>query len=176
MMTLKTFKTSVAVLALMTMAVLPLAQLEAFEFRQFSRLGPPELQGAAGAKSAVEMNLNLKPIPRQAIEKAVRAFFNAWNAGNVDALLAPEFVDKSRLLDAIVDTVPRDAKIRVQSIGSVSTLPGDIIEELPDGQGFDRISIVSATVDTVIEFTDDTGFQRINGVSDYLFKVREEYR
>jgi len=176
MMKVKIFKAYIIVLILIAMTVLLPAQIEAFEFRQFSRIGPPELQGAPGAVPAQELNLNLKPIPRRAIEKAVRDFFNAWNAGSVTTLLAPEFVDASRLLDAIADTVPRDAKIRVQSIRSTTTLPGDLIEELPDGNGFDRIVTVSATVDTVIEFTDDTGFQRINGVSDYLFKVREEYR
>ena len=179
MMKSKTFKSYVSVLVVMGMTVGLYGLAQAFEFRQFSPLGPPVIQGAPGAKLAEEtpaLALELKPIPRQAVEKAVRDFFTAWNGGNVSALLAPEFVDASRLLDAISDTVPRDAKIRVQSIGAVATLPGDIIEELPNGQGFDRIAIVSVTVDTVIEFTDDSGFQRINGVSDYLFRVREEYR
>jgi hypothetical protein len=178
MMKFKSFKSSLSILVLTSMAVGLYGLAQAFEFRQFSPLGPPVLQGAPGAKFAEEMafDLDLKPIPRQDVEKAVRDFFTAWNGGSVSSLLAPEFVDASRLLDAITDTVPRDAKIRIQSIGAVATLPGDIIEELPNEEGFDRVAIVSVTVDTVIEFTDDNGFQKIKGVNEYLFKVREEYR
>ena len=178
MMKFKTFKSSLSILIVMCMSIGLYGLVQAFEFRQFSPLGPPVLQGGAGAQVAQETSfaLELKPIPRQSVEKAVREFFDAWNAGSVASKLAPEYVDASRLLDAIEDTVPRDAKIRVQSIGAIATLPGDIIEELPDGNGFDRTAIVSVTVDTVIEFTDDDGFQRINGVNEYLFKVKEEYR
>jgi len=175
MMTLKTFKTSVIVMVLMAITVVLPARLEAFERRGFSQIGPPVYNGQPGAPSSQELNLNLPPVSREAIEKAVRDFFVAWNAGSVDTLLAPEFVNKDRLLDAIEGTVPRDAKIRVLAIESAAAFPNDVIQELPDGQGFDRISTVTATVRTQIEFNLN-GFQKIEGTSVYTFKVIEEYR
>ncbi len=177
MMTLKTFKTSVIVMVLMAITVVLPARLEAatFGFRGMSRIGPPVYNGQPGLPSSQELNLNLPPVSREAINKAVYDFFNAWNAGTVDTLLAPEFVNKDRLLDAIEGTVPRQAKIRVLGIESAAAFPNDVIQELPDGQGFDRISTVTATVRTQIEFNLN-GFQTIQGTSVYTFKVIEEYR
>lgn len=165
-----------SVLALVIMSVTSISQVAAYEFRQFKLIGPPEIKLKEGAKLASEMNLNLPPISGEAIDKAVREFFAAWNSGGVDVMLAPEFVDKDRLLDAIQDTVPRDATIRVMGIQSASHLQAqDVIEELPDGQGFDRVATITATVDAQIEFTFN-GFQTIRGVNTYTFRVREEYR
>jgi hypothetical protein len=175
MMKLTTCKTSVTVLVLIAITVVLSARLEAFERRGFSRIGPAVYTGQPGAPSSQELNLNLPPVSREAINKAVYDFFNAWNAGTVDTLLAPEFVNKDRLLDTIEGTVPRDAKIRVLGIGSVAAFPNDVIQELPGGQGFDRISTVTATVRTQIEFNLN-GFQTIEGISVYTFKVIEEYR
>lgn len=176
MIRLKTIKSYISALVVMSLTVGLYGLAQAFEFRGMKPIGPPVLQGTPGARPAPEMQIDLKPIPRDAINKAVQDFFTAWNNGTVDMMLAPEFVNKDKLLDAIVDTVPRDAKIRVLSIQSTATLPGDVIEELPDGSGFNRLAIVTATVETQIEFTDSNGFQTIKGVSDYLFKVKEEYR
>tara|TARA_R110002072_G_scaffold204033_1_gene362062 strand:+ start:5962 stop:6498 length:537 start_codon:yes stop_codon:yes gene_type:complete len=178
MMKLNIVKHVVIVLVSVVMTAGLSGYAEAWEFRQFSPIGPPELYGPPGAVFAESLNLNLKlePIPPGEIKKAVRDFFSAWNSGSIDTLLAPSFVNAERLLDTIESTVPRNAQIRVQSIQSTATLPGDLIEELPDGQGFDRIVRVTATVQTQIEFTDSNGFQKINGVSDYTFQVREEYR
>jgi len=175
------------IIALMVMVTLSgtTTNVDAREFRSIKFIYSPSIKNGnnvnnikfnSGFIGYEALELGLQPIPREAIFKAVHDFFNAWNAGNLDSFIAPEFVNKDKLLDAIDDTVPRDATIRVQAISSAATLPNDRIEWQDDNTWFIRKSTVIVTASTQIEFTTATGFQRITGNNEYTFDVSEEYR
>ena len=142
---------------------------QAGEFRAFKPISTP---GAApgGAKPVAEV----APIdPGQAREVAEKVF-KAWNSGGLEKYLADDFYDKSRLLDAIDEKVPRDAQIRIMSIQGVQTLQ-QYQRPMGTGEGKEIISTVSVTADTQIEFNDVIkGFRRLEGVNEYILRITEE--
>lgn len=171
------------VIALMVMVTLygTTTVVDAREFRTIRHIITPENRTAlavvGGDILSKEMtDLGLLPIDKNIIIKEVHRFFDAWNLGTLDAFLSPDFQDKDKLLDAISDTVPRDAKIRIQAITSSATISADKIEWQDGKTWFTRSTTVVVSVDTQLEFTTSTGFKKITGDNEYTFDVIEEYK
>ncbi len=136
---------------------------QAGEFRAFKPIPAP---GAApkGAKPVAE----LEPIDPARAGEAAGEVFNAWNNGSLEKHLANDFYDKSRLLDAMDEKVPRDARVRVMSVRGVQTLQ-------QYQRGNEIISTISVTANTQIEFNDaQRGFRRLEGVNEYILRITEE--
>lgn len=142
--------------------------------RTFRDINPIARPGALpeGAQRVVA----LKPVDRQLVVKALHSIARAWNTGALGPLLADDFTNGSRLLDTLAEVVPRDARLRILSVRSVSTL--DQYRQLERDSGKMRqVSTVSAIVDTQIEFNDpDQGFQRLDGTSEYVLRITEPVR
>jgi hypothetical protein len=141
----------------------PAAQAE--QFRNFNTIRTP----AALPPGTVPVE-QVEPIDPSLIEQAVRDLMAAWNSGGLERMLSNDFFNKSRLLDAIAEDVPRNATIRILGIQAVQTLSQ---LERPEGPGTTIvISTVSATVRTQVEFEDpSTGFNRLEGLADYIFDI-----
>lgn len=174
LMKIKTIKRSLAVLVLMAISAGLSTPLQA-DIRKIKTISTPGSQGRPGTIDAKSLGVELEPITRADIENAARNFFKEWPTGNAGALISQEFPNKQRLLDTIIDTVPRDAQINVLGVRAIIKYP-DKIKMLEDGSGFDRFSEATATVRTQIIFNDTNGRQVINGENDYTFEFREEYR
>ena len=114
---------------------------------------------------------NIEPIAREDIEPLVKDMIEKWNTSEMSSILSEQFYDKSRLIDAVDTAVPRDAKLRVQSIQGIQTLG----QFLKPGQGNERselISIVSATVRTQLEFNNSSGtFVNRSGTNEFILQV-----
>jgi hypothetical protein len=144
------------------------------EFRRANPLPTPELlqQGAA------EVARTIEPVSRKRVEAAIRRVFDSYNdmsPAQLEAVLAKSFYDRTRLVDNLVDSLPRDAKLRVLGIGSIQTLE-QTIDVTPDDQQT-RISVVTATVRSQLEFNDPvSGFTRLDGTNEYLLRIKEPLR
>lgn len=157
----------VAVLAIGGVLLATVQQSEARRFRAINPIATPENIPSG----AVRMDRR-QPVDPEIIRAAVQQLADAWNTGHLGDLLDRErFYDRSRLLDVIAEEVPRDAKLRVVSVGAVSTL--DQYRQ-KDKAKLIQVSTVSALVRTQIEFTLPTfGFQRLDGTTEFTLQVRE---
>ncbi len=143
---------------------------QARQFRLLTPIASPEESAAhlpAGAKP-VE---NVQPLSRQEVEPMVRQLIEQWNTSEMSSTLSEKFYDKSRLMDVMDTGVPRDAKLRIQSIQGIQTLQ----QYSQSGTGGDRgeiVSIVSATVQTQLEFNSATaGFVSRTGTNEFLLEI-----
>ncbi len=159
--------------AFLTLALLLLcgsgAQLCAQESRQFNRIATPQVQQLPAGARAVA---TLRPITMAQAESAMQSVATAWNTPQLDPLLASNFYDKSRLLDALNTNYPRDAKLRVLAVQGVQTL-GQYVQSGAAGAE-QLVSRVSVTARTQVEFNDPrTGAQRLEGTNEYILLFTE---
>ena len=143
------------------------------EARQFRLLIPittqeePTAQFPEGAKPVDEV----APLERSKLESMVRDLIAKWNTPQMAETLSEEFFDKSRLLDTVDGVVPREAKIRLQSIQGIQTLQQYVLPD-PDGITGKIVTLVSVTVRTQIEFNSPSqGFVRLPGVNELILKI-----
>jgi hypothetical protein len=92
----------------------------------------------------------LSPVPVELVERFVHEVADAWSGRDLEAVLADDFPDRARLLDALQQGLPFDARLRILSVGTVQTLSQ---QPLPDG----RVSEVLVRVRGQIEFTGEDG-------------------
>ncbi|MDF1736882.1 MAG: hypothetical protein P1U37_16440 [Minwuia sp.] len=114
-----------------------------------------------------------KVIDAQAARAAAEDVMAAWADGQLDSVLAPDFQDRQRLLDSMIEDVPQDAEIRVLGIRGVQTV------QQFQGKGAtgrtEITSIVSLTADTQIEFNDPArGFRQLRGQNEFFLRITEE--
>ena len=114
-----------------------------------------------------------RPVDRAAAEHALRAVFQAWNTPDLRLYLATEFQDRTQLLDQLTK-IPRNATLRLLALESVDTL-AQTSEAVPGrGDVVKLTSTIAAVARTQIEFDDpQTGFQRLEGVDEYVFHVTQ---
>jgi len=111
-----------------------------------------------------------RPVKAQIVKAAVEKLADAWNTGTLDPLLSREkFYNKDRLLDTLAGDIPRDATLRVLSVGGITTL--DQYFQPREGRR-KQVNIVSAIVRTQIEFNDpNNGFVRLEGRNEFVLEV-----
>jgi len=143
--------------------------LHAQESRQFNRIATPQTQLLPPGARAV---VRVRPIAAAQVELAMQAVALAWNTPQLEPLLAPNFYDKSRLLDALNSAYPRDAKLRILAVQSVQTL-GQYMQSQAGGDE-QMVSRVAVTVRTQVEFNDPrTGAQHLEGTNEYILLFTE---
>jgi hypothetical protein len=114
-------------------------------------------------------------VPQAMIERAVRDVFAAWNGPGLDQYLSPRFFDRDRLMDNIAQFAPQDARLRLLGLQSVRQLGQ--MERPSDSGGRLIVLRVSVTALTAVEFEDAvTGFQRLEGLQEYIFTMTVEAR
>lgn len=159
-----------ALLISLLLCLCPVSIVGAADFRTSTRImTPTRLPDGARPLS------QLIPVDRKVVEKAVKELYDAYsyNPAQIERLLSENFQDRSRLLDSMRERLPRDARLRVLAIRSVQTL-GQYLQKGPDG-GDVLVSTVTATVQGQLQFNDPAaGFQRLQGTSEYLFRVRQK--
>lgn len=143
---------------------------QARQFRHIVPIASSEKPTANLPEGAIPVDQVIQ-LDRDEVEPLLREVLEEWNGSGMAGTLAEEFYDNSRLMDAMDTIVPRDAKLRLQSIQGIQTVQQYI---LPDQVG-DRdkmISIVSATARTQVEFeSPGTGFVRLPGINEFILKV-----
>ena len=146
------------------------AQSYAQEFRKIR----PILTPVKGKILGKATSRKYRPVSRENIKKALNEMFNTWNKGDISKYLSDDFYDKSRLMDNMYEKVPRDASIRLLSVGETQTLDQ---REVSCGSEKEIISTVSVTATTQIEFNDpERGYRRLEGQNEYIIRVTEEMR
>lgn len=140
--------------------------------QEFRALQPIRTPASRPPEGAVRVSPPV-PVPRERVEAAVRQVMAAWNTPELTRHLGASFPEKSRLADAVASQVPRDAQLRILSVQGVQLL--DQHDLPPDaGRRFRlRVSLVSVTVRTQVEFNDAAGFQALDGTNDYVIEVKE---
>ncbi len=142
--------------------------------RQFRILTPIASPGQATTtlpEGAIQAE-DVKPLSRKEVEPMVRKVIEQWNTSGMASTLSDQFYDKSRLMDVMDTGVPRDAKLRVQSIQGIQTLQ----QYIKPGTGEQRgeiVSIVSATVQTQLEFNSAGGFTRLPGTNEFILEITQ---
>jgi hypothetical protein len=145
---------------------------KAQEFRMIRRIAVPDKipDGAIPLPA-------LQPVQTEVATGALKTILEKWNNGNIGGVLGEDFYDKTRLEDAVVEKVPRDATIRLLSVGGIQTL--NQYEQAGDNGGSLRVSVVSVTAVTQIEFNDpdplpgESSFQRLQGENEYILRITE---
>jgi hypothetical protein len=150
------------------------AAAAAQESRQLNRIATPQTANKlapAALPPGARLAATAHPVPAANVEAAVRQLAAAWNTAAMRPLLANNFYDKDRLIDALA-RVPRDARLRVVAVEGINTL-SQWIEKVADGRE-QYVSRVSATVRTQVEYNDArAGFQRLDGTNELVLIVRE---
>jgi hypothetical protein len=125
-------------------------------------------QGATLRGAAIP---GLRQVPREAVEEAVRKIYASYNTPDFRQYLSERFYDPERLLMAIDEKVPREAKLRLLSISSAQTVS---TQRTKDEQGLDVVeSLVLVVARAQIEFTSLQGFQRREGEQELVLRFRE---
>jgi hypothetical protein len=159
--------------ALWLAALLAAAPAASQEVRQLNRIPTP--QAAPKLPPGARAVASVRPVSTVGIEAAVRLIASAWNAPRLAPVLADNFYDKSRLLDALNTKVPRDATLRVLAIQGVQTL-NQYLQTNAAGAEL-LVSRVSVTVRTQVEFNDpNKGFQRLDGTNEFILLVTQPSR
>jgi hypothetical protein len=113
----------------------------------------------------------LRQIPREAVEDAVRRIYAAYNTPEFRQYLSERFYDPERLVSAIDEKVPREAKLRLLSINSAQTVSS---RRARDEAGRDVTeTLVMVVVRAQMEFTNAQGFQRREGEQELVLRFRE---
>ena len=139
--------------------------VQARQFRSIRPLATPEKM----APNAVPTK-RFRRLKASVVRAAVRQIAHAWNTGQLSPMLSREkFYNRSRLLDALSIVVPNDAKLRVVSVGGVTTLQQ--YSEPINGRRR-QVNIVSAIVNTQLEFHDpNNGFVKIPGRNEFVLEI-----
>lgn len=146
--------------------------LQARQFRLIQPIATPDTSAISIPDGAREVAV-VEPITREQLEPHLQKLLEAWGSGQLSGQLADDFWDKQRLLDTLDIVVPRDANLRLQSIQGVQTLSQYLQPDADTGRD-QRISIVSATARTQLEFNDpQAGFVRRPGINEFILKVTE---
>lgn len=146
------------------------ADLQARQFRQFIPVATPEAATANLPRGAVPVT-QVTQLDRGQVETMLRMVLEKWNKSDMAGTLAEEFYDSSRLMDAMDTIVPRDAKLRLESIQGIQTLQQYIVPG-SDGERGEMVSIVSATARTQLEFEKPgAGFVKRPGTNEFILEI-----
>ena len=144
------------------------------QFRQIipiTTAGQEEASLPSGAISVTEHYT----FSRDAIEKILRKIISKWNTPQMAETLSEGFYDKSRLLDAVAGTVPREATLRLQSVQGIQILQQYIVP----GQNGNRdklVSRLSVTARTQLEFTSPSGgYVTRSGTNEFILKIKIDF-
>ncbi len=140
--------------------------------RQFRNLTPIESPGTKEnlPEGAIPVK-QAQPLSRSDVEPLIRDVIEKWNSSEMSATLSDQFYDKSRLMDVVSTGVPRDAKLRIQSIQGIQTLQQYQMPAENDRKNL--VSIVSATARTQLEFNTSAGLQRRVGTNEFILKITQ---
>lgn len=139
------------------------------EFRRFQPIARPE-----APPPGFERVEPIDPVSGAMAEKAAKEIIASWNGPGLGEYVAEDFVDRDRLMDSMIEDVPRDANIRVLSTRSPQT-----VQQFRStaGGAQQTVSIVSVVAETQIEFQDpNAGFRRLRGENELLLRIVEERR
>lgn len=163
---------------LYTIAVLFLSAslLYGSEFRSFSPIATrmkqhktATFQGIERIKNLASTKTKITQLALEKVRKAIPALANAWNGSSLESWLSDKFYDKTRFLDSMQLTKHTDAKLRILSVDSIRSIGTNI------RKGSNKLifeTMIAANVRTQVEYNDAAaGFQRREGVSEFVFKV-----
>lgn len=146
-------------------ALLVVTASEAAQFRQARPIARPEPVPEGFQRTQQPIR-----IPQPMVEQAVREVFANWNSPGFEKYLSPRLFDRDRLIDNIAEFAPSDAEVRLLGLQSVRQL-SQVEQPQPDGTRL-VIARISATALTAVEFEDPaTGFQRLEGLQEYIFSM-----
>lgn len=147
-------------IALAGLLAIASAAVSSAEFRSIRPILAPGADAAA--LGPVE-----QPVARDTAEAAARTVMDAWNTPDMAAALSASFVDRDRLLDAMDEQAPSDARLQVLGVRGIETLGQTT-------QGDRRVSTVSVTVRAQLQYEDpQSGLVRREGTSELLLQVSE---
>lgn len=126
-------------------------------FAQTTRTFKPIKQGEEAQETL--------PLARADLESLLQDIVSSWNTDHFGEYLSDDFYDRERLLRAINDKVPKDARLRMLALQDVRLLEQKEEEE-------ETSYIVSASVRTSLEFEDpNEGFQSLEGENELILKI-----
>ena len=111
---------------------------------------------------------HLPAAERQQVEDWVQEVVRSWNSRGLADYLAPSFPERQRLLNALEEQVPPDARLRLLAVG-----PMRIVDEERSAQAITRT--VRVAVRLQVEGTGEDGsLQRREGRQDLIIRwIRE---
>jgi len=154
------------------------ARVEASEFRSMEVIPSPRPMASETPETDkyIRQVKRKVPVPRRVIEAAVNKIFSSYNSPALANFLAENLPNRSRLLDAVDISVPRDAQLRVVAIRNAHTL-NQVVRLDPDGGAPKLISRVAVTVQAKLEFNDaSAGFIRRVGTTEFVLTLKQKLK
>ncbi len=151
------------------------------EFRSFETIPSPAAEERTAEDLAAEGYQRVSTaqnISTPMVEKMVYDLFESWNSHTLDQKLSRDFPNKNRLKEAIQTGVPRHVKLQVLSVQNPRIVE-QYVRPHPSGDGtYQLLSKVSVRVHSQIAASSSIRrqFQRVDGVSDYLFHVTQKVK
>lgn len=162
---------SCVVLAVVVLAAVPAeAQAETRRPAPIDRGEESTAPGVAAGEGAIYV-----PVERDLVRRAVDRIVEAWNRRRLEAVLAPGFYDRERLIRTLETRVPRDARLRLIALRDVMVLDQSLGMPHPDGS----VPVVTQvlveartkiTFNEPVAFTD--GFRVRDGVNEFRLILR----
>lgn len=115
------------------------------------------------------------PVDARKVSEAARLYAEGWNSGDAKVAPAADYHDGERWKEAMVTSVPRDARLRLESVRSVQTVQQLVVNDPKLGPL--RVSTVAATLATRLQFNDPIqGFVSVPGVNEVVLEITEEIK
>lgn len=113
------------------------------------------------------------PIAEDVLKRSLEHLLSMWNTPQMQDMLSEGFYDKDRLMNSMNTLVPRDARIRLLDAREIQILQQETRPASGPGDSDKRVSIISATLSTQLEFSSPTGFVQLPGVNRFVLEVTE---
>lgn len=143
--------------------------LSARSFRDMLQIPTPSAL-PSGAKQVEQIQW----LDRELVLEGINHILDSWNNGQLENVLAEDFVNARKLIDTVTTTVPQDAELSLLAMRSYNVLRQYRIND--PGQSETRVSRVAVTVRLQLTFNDpQTGYQRLSNTSEFIIEIREPF-
>ncbi len=153
-------------------ALLAMTQANTVLGREFRTMNT--VNAAASLPEGARAVEQFEPVAQELVHKAVSQLMASWATPEMQAYLSKDFYDKQRLEDVIDTLVPRDADVRIMAVQGIQTLQQHEEAVPGDPAARQRVSRVSVTVRTQLEYNDASGvLVTLPGTTEYILKFKE---
>lgn len=139
------------------------------QVRRIRPIATPVVEEIVG--DGIEESAAFLPVDRNLVTRAVEQVVQQWNSRDLEPVLSEQFFDRERLKQSMDTVVPRDATLRIQTVRDIQTLR-QYVEEGEFGGLGNIVSVVSATVETQVEYNTGGGFVRLPGTNEFIMEIR----
>lgn len=141
------------------------------QMRAFNRIPSPATALADAPKGSF-LPEQVENVSNSDVSDAVKSLADDWNGPGMSEHIGEGFFDHQRLSQSMMTSVPRDARLKIESTRGIQT-NNQFISPAANGR-LQRVSTVTVTARTRIELNEaGAGFLNVPGTNEITFQVIE---